>query len=259
MRRSQKSEIRTVVLLLRGSARNASIELVYILVLLVLQASAEQPGLQTKRTKRLQDRGAGTTASQSFWRARSNVAVSADNMAHEGTVTASVPFIRPIAPMSTLFPDDDLLRVPWSNFGLHRTPVRFHSRPVASLRDPAKPRAESHSESGNFMAASDPMSSLTRLASNHLMLPLPRPSPAAPESLTSNVMPPSGIGSERATQIQAALVRYGYLTGAPTGSWDAPSINAMRKLQSDHRWQTKFMPDARALILLGLGPGDVTP
>ena len=28
----------------------------------------------------------------------------------------------------------------------------------------------------------------------------------------------------------------------------------MRQYQSDHGWQTKLMPDSRALISLGLGP-----
>lgn len=42
-----------------------------------------------------------------------------------------------------------------------------------------------------------------------------------------------GISSERASEIQAALIQRGYLTGEPTGSWDASSISAMQKLQSD--------------------------
>ncbi|MGI4828069.1 MAG: peptidoglycan-binding domain-containing protein [Janthinobacterium lividum] len=76
--------------------------------------------------------------------------------------------------------------------------------------------------------------------------------PAGPVSQT-------GISQERAIQIQAALGRYGYLTGSPTGIWDTASVAAMRRLQSDHHWQIKFMPDARALIFLGLGPGKETP
>jgi peptidoglycan hydrolase-like protein with peptidoglycan-binding domain len=60
---------------------------------------------------------------------------------------------------------------------------------------------------------------------------------------------------ERATQIQTALIKNGYLTGEPTGKWDAASISAMQKLQSDNGWQTKIMPDSRAIIKLGLGPG----
>ena len=44
------------------------------------------------------------------------------------------------------------------------------------------------------------------------------------------------------------------MTGEPSGSWDAVSIAAMQKYQSDQGWQTKLMPDSRALKKLGLGP-----
>ncbi|HEY5212004.1 MAG TPA: peptidoglycan-binding domain-containing protein [Acidobacteriaceae bacterium] len=60
--------------------------------------------------------------------------------------------------------------------------------------------------------------------------------------------------AERATEIQTALIKQGYLTGEPTGTWDATTVSAMQKLQSDNGWQSKVTPDARALIKLGLGP-----
>lgn len=65
---------------------------------------------------------------------------------------------------------------------------------------------------------------------------------------------PRVIDSERATQIQAALIKNGYLTGTPSGHWDAESQEAMQKLQGAQGWQTRLTPDSRALILLGLGP-----
>ncbi len=68
----------------------------------------------------------------------------------------------------------------------------------------------------------------------------------------------SGISSDRATAIQSALIQRGYLTGEPTGSWDSASVSAMQRLQSDNGWQTKFVPDSRALIKLGLGSGSGT-
>jgi hypothetical protein len=63
-----------------------------------------------------------------------------------------------------------------------------------------------------------------------------------------------GMSSERATEIQTALIKKGYLSGEPTGTWDAQSVAAMQKLQGDNGWQTRVTPDARALISLGLGP-----
>ena len=69
---------------------------------------------------------------------------------------------------------------------------------------------------------------------------------------------PRSMDDARATQIQTALIKAGYLTGEPSGHWDAASEAAMEKLQSDNGWQTKLVPDSRALIKLGLGPGQET-
>jgi len=62
------------------------------------------------------------------------------------------------------------------------------------------------------------------------------------------------IDSERARSIQEALIREHYLSGEPTGAWNQESEEAMRRYQGDHGWQTKEVPDSRALIKLGLGP-----
>ncbi len=61
------------------------------------------------------------------------------------------------------------------------------------------------------------------------------------------------IEDSRATQIQAALVKSGYLAG-PSGHWDPETSAAMQKYQADNGWQTKLVPDSRAIIKLGLGP-----
>lgn len=65
---------------------------------------------------------------------------------------------------------------------------------------------------------------------------------------------PRVMDSDRATAIQSALIKSGYMTGTPSGHWDASSEAAMQKLQADNGWQTKITPDSRALIKLGLGP-----
>ncbi len=62
------------------------------------------------------------------------------------------------------------------------------------------------------------------------------------------------IKNDRALEIQQALIREKYLTGAPTGEWDSRTQQAMAKFQGDNGWQTKVTPDSRALIKLGLGP-----
>jgi hypothetical protein len=68
----------------------------------------------------------------------------------------------------------------------------------------------------------------------------------------------TGIQPERATELQTALIKSGYLTGQPSGTWDASSMAAMQKLQADNGWQTKLVPDSRAIIKLGLGPAHDT-
>jgi hypothetical protein len=62
------------------------------------------------------------------------------------------------------------------------------------------------------------------------------------------------IDSQRARAIQEALIREHYLSGEATGTWNQASEEAMRRYQADHGWQSKTVPDSRALIKLGLGP-----
>lgn len=62
------------------------------------------------------------------------------------------------------------------------------------------------------------------------------------------------IDTNRATQIQQALIREHYLSGTASGQWDTTTQAAMQKYQADHGWQTRLLPDSRALKSLGLGP-----
>jgi hypothetical protein len=62
------------------------------------------------------------------------------------------------------------------------------------------------------------------------------------------------IDPQRAQEIQEALIREHYLEGEPAGSWNQASEDALRRYQADHGWQSKTVPDSRALISLGLGP-----
>jgi hypothetical protein len=62
------------------------------------------------------------------------------------------------------------------------------------------------------------------------------------------------IDAERTQQIQEALIREHYLDGQSSGQWDDATQKAMQKYQADNGWQSKTVPDSRALIKMGLGP-----
>ncbi|WP_158748111.1 peptidoglycan-binding protein [Acidobacterium sp. S8] len=74
------------------------------------------------------------------------------------------------------------------------------------------------------------------------------------KTVSHKVQGQRGIDTDRAREIQTALIKQNYLSGEPTGQWDTETQSAMQKFQSDHGWQTKLTPDSRALIKLGLGP-----
>jgi len=62
------------------------------------------------------------------------------------------------------------------------------------------------------------------------------------------------IDSARTREIQTALIRQHYMQGEPSGTWDSTTQAAMQRYQADQGWQSKQIPDSRALIKLGLGP-----
>jgi hypothetical protein len=62
------------------------------------------------------------------------------------------------------------------------------------------------------------------------------------------------IDSPRAREIQEALIRQHYMEGEPSGKWDASTQDALKRYQAAQGWQSKTVPDSRALIKLGLGP-----
>lgn len=72
--------------------------------------------------------------------------------------------------------------------------------------------------------------------------------------LNSKMAGQRAIEDTRAAQIQTALANAGYLPGSTSGHWDAETESAMQKYQADNGWQTKLIPDSRAIIKLGLGP-----
>jgi peptidoglycan hydrolase-like protein with peptidoglycan-binding domain len=62
------------------------------------------------------------------------------------------------------------------------------------------------------------------------------------------------VDGRRTEQIQQALIQSHYLDGEPSGAWDAKTQEALRRYQAANGWQSKVVPDSRALIKLGLGP-----
>jgi hypothetical protein len=75
-----------------------------------------------------------------------------------------------------------------------------------------------------------------------------------PQVAPSSSARPAEIDAQRAREIQEALIREHYLSGKPSGKWDTATQNALVRFQGDNGWQTKVVPDSRALIKLGLGP-----
>lgn len=67
--------------------------------------------------------------------------------------------------------------------------------------------------------------------------------PKSAESLQAQPAP------ERVAEIQAALKAHGY---EPGETWEETQ-EVCRKIADEHAWQTDHAPDARVLILLGLG------
>ena len=80
-----------------------------------------------------------------------------------------------------------------------------------------------------------------------------KPTKAAVAAKSHKLHGQQAIAPERVTEIQQALIREHYLSGPANGDWDATTLGAMQKYQSDQGWQTKLMPDSRALKKLGLG------
>ncbi len=110
----------------------------------------------------------------------------------------------------------------------------------AQARMPKKAAAPAKSASSQRMAAA------TRV-----------PGKRAPKTVARKTWHKRGqqvIKPNRVREIQTALIRKSYLKGRANGVWDERSKNAMARFQSENGWQSKVVPDSRALIKLGLGP-----
>jgi hypothetical protein len=115
----------------------------------------------------------------------------------------------------------------------------------AASADTTKPATQTPSTT----KSSSPSSAAKSSSATH-----PASSAHHPRKKKSRVRGQQKIDPERARTIQEALIREHYLTGGASGTWNQASEDAMRRYQGDHGWQTKEVPDSRALISLGLGP-----
>jgi Putative peptidoglycan binding domain len=62
----------------------------------------------------------------------------------------------------------------------------------------------------------------------------------------------SGIPTERVTEIQSALIKFGYLEGPPSGEYNEATVAAMKQFQNDSRLPATGLPSAHALKRLGV-------
>lgn len=77
--------------------------------------------------------------------------------------------------------------------------------------------------------------------------------------VSASTMPPVSkrklevsMDSARVTEIQQALIKQGYYTGEPTGTWDDTTYESMRRFQFEHKVDVTGYPTAHSLKLLGL-------
>ncbi len=61
---------------------------------------------------------------------------------------------------------------------------------------------------------------------------------------------------KRVLEIQEALISRDLMSGPPSGKWDDRTQDILRRIADSYEWQTKHVPDARVLILLGLSKGN---
>ncbi|HEX5413258.1 MAG TPA: peptidoglycan-binding domain-containing protein [Terriglobia bacterium] len=67
------------------------------------------------------------------------------------------------------------------------------------------------------------------------------------------------IQPERVREIQQALAKAGVYHNEPSGQWDTATRDAMREFQTRNGFTPTGLPEAKPLLLLGLGPHPLPP
>ncbi|MBV8208010.1 MAG: peptidoglycan-binding protein [Acidobacteria bacterium] len=101
---------------------------------------------------------------------------------------------------------------------------------------------------------SSPSSGSQRTARTHITRTSAAHRNDSRSSKTRRLRGQQAIDPTRVREIQSALIRERYLEGDANGIWDTRTKAAMTRFQNDNGWQTRKVPDSRAIIKLGLGP-----
>lgn len=134
----------------------------------------------------------------------------------------------------------------------HSSSSKSHSAARASAKSSTKTNAKKNAKDSAKVSSKDRAKVSTKTSARAGS----RRSRGKKQAVVSSIRRTRGqqaIEPERVTEIQQALIREKYLDGDADGNWDSRSIAAMQKFQADQGWQTKLMPDSRALKKLGLG------
>ena len=62
----------------------------------------------------------------------------------------------------------------------------------------------------------------------------------------------AGIPTERVTEIQGALIKFGYLEGPASGQYNDATVAAMKQFQTDNKLSATGLPSAHSLKKLGV-------
>jgi hypothetical protein len=133
------------------------------------------------------------------------------------------------------------------------------NRPGASSHHAKSAAPASHLKASNSRASSATARATARNSSkrarpNSAALRNPRRGKVQVVAVKAKVRGQQAIDQARTMEIQQALIREHYLDGEATGEWNQATRDALVRFQNDNHWQTRVLPDARALIKLGLGP-----
>jgi len=85
-------------------------------------------------------------------------------------------------------------------------------------------------------------------------VPLKRASFSKKQAASRNPAAPAAPSSDRIREVQQALADRGYLKTPASGQWNADSVDALKRFETDQNVKVDGKIDSKVLIALGLGP-----